>query len=543
MTREQRRFGLAAGAALAAGLLLRLWFIHHLARVAGDSLVYGDIAKNLLFHHIYGFTEQGPILGSTMIRSTLIRLPGYPLFLAACFRLFGTEHYHAVLYVQLAADLLTCALAAALAGRLFGRRALLPVLWLGVLCPFTSTYVATPLTETLVLTSIALTFYCFARWRETSSRGQLESSRGQPGPSGYNRWLWLIAAALAWSILLRPEQGLLAAAVIPAMLWAASTSAAQQAGWPILSALSKGWGIAQRATVSLPNADNADIASRRASLLRAAAPVLIAALCVLLPLVPWTARNWLTFHVFEPLAPRAATDPGEQAPDGFNRWYRTWAIEFASTEDVYWNYDGNRIELADLPNRAFALGCLAHRGVPRTSQPLYARTAALFDDYNQQTAATPEFDARFDALARERIRAAPFCYYVALPVARLFNMALRPRTELMPIPVEWWKPPTPARQTAFAVAYAALNFAYFLLGFAGLRAWALRGSGRKAAKRPGTGPIGTGPILWAMAASLILRSALLLTLDNSEARYTIEFFPVLFVWAGGLFAPPAPESA
>ena len=40
----------------------------------------------------------------------------------------------------------------------------------------------------------------------------------------------------------------------------------------------------------------------------------------------------------------------------------------------------------------------------------------------------------------------------------------------------------------------------------------------------------------AMAASLILRSALLLTLDNSEARYTLEFFPVLFVWAGGLFA-------
>ena len=58
-----------------------------------------------------------------MIRSTLIRLPGYPLFLAACFRLFGMENYRAVLYVQLAADLLTCWLAAALAGRLFGRRA------------------------------------------------------------------------------------------------------------------------------------------------------------------------------------------------------------------------------------------------------------------------------------------------------------------------------------------------------------------------------------------------------------------------------------
>jgi hypothetical protein len=47
-----------------------------------------------------------------------------------------------------------------------------------------------------------------------------------------------------------------------------------------------------------------------------------------------------------------------------------------------------------------------------------------------------------------------------------------------------------------------------------------------------------------MAASLILRTALLLTIDNSEPRYTLEFFPVLFVWAGALFATPQqPASA
>jgi hypothetical protein len=509
MAREQRRFWLGAGAALLAGLSLRLWFVYHLARVAGDSLVYGDIAKNLLLHRVYGFTEQGPTPGSTMIRSTLIRLPGYPLFLAACFRLFGMEHYGAVLYVQLAADLLTCALAAALAGRLFGRRARLPVLWLATLCPFTASYVATPLTETLTLTSTALAFYGFARWQEASARGQQEACGSQP--AAYNRWLWLLAAALAASILLRPEQGLLAAAVLPAMLWVCWT------------APQSGWGIAQRATGFTPPAPNPRLAPR---LLHSAAPVAAAALCILLPFLPWTARNWHTFHVFEPLAPRAATDPGEQAPDGFNRWYRTWAIEFASTEDVYWNYDGSRIELADLPARAFALGCYASHGVPRTSQPLYAATAALFDDYNQQTAASPEFDARFAALARQRIHAAPICYYLALPVARLLNMAFRPRSELMPIAVEWWKPPTPLRQTEFAAAYAALNLAYFLLAFAGLRAFS-----RSAAQPPGS-----RQLILALAASLVLRSALLLTLDNSEARYTIEFFPVLFVWAGGLFS-------
>ena len=34
---------------------------------------------------------------------TLIRLPGYPLFLALCFRLFGMENYIAVMLVQLMA--------------------------------------------------------------------------------------------------------------------------------------------------------------------------------------------------------------------------------------------------------------------------------------------------------------------------------------------------------------------------------------------------------------------------------------------------------
>jgi hypothetical protein len=33
-----------------------------------------------------------------------------------------------------------------------------------------------------------------------------------------------------------------------------------------------------------------------------------------------------------------------------------------------------------------------------------------------------------------------------------------------------------------------------------------------------------------------LRTLLLLTLDNSEPRYTLEFFPVLMVWAGAVFS-------
>ena len=43
----------------------------------------------------------------------------------------------------------------------------------------------------------------------------------------------------------------------------------------------------------------------------------------------------------------------------------------------------------------------------------------------------------------------------------------------------------------------------------------------------------------AMAAAVALRLLLLLTLDNSEPRYTLELFPMLLVWAGALFASPS----
>jgi 4-amino-4-deoxy-L-arabinose transferase-like glycosyltransferase len=474
MNRERREYWLWSAAALAAGLALRLWFILHLPTVQGDSLIYGAIAKNWLQHGVYGFGQMDVSPGVTAVRPTLIRLPGYPLFLAACFRLFGMENYRAAMYVQAAADLLTSWLASALAGRLFGRRAALVVLWLAALCPFTANYVAAPLTETLVLTTIALAFYGFARWQEAGL--------------GYNRWLWVVCAALAYSILLRPDQGLLAVAIVPAILWRV---------------------LAAR--------------SGRENMLRAASPVLAMALCAVLPLAPWTLRNWRTFHVFQPLAPRYANDPGELAQRGFARWYRTWAIDFASTDEVYWNYDGNPIELSDLPARAF------HVGSQQADADLRARTAALLDDYNDITTATPAINARFAELAAERDHAHPILSCCALPVARTLDMMLRPRVEMMNIPDEWWSGTVPRAKRTFAAANATLNIAYFAVAIAGFLTWRrhrwLSFDGKN-----------FGALAAAMAASLLLRSALLLTLDNSEPRYTLEFFPVLFVFAGALFA-------
>ena len=449
--------GVSVIVALALGLGLRLWFIVHTARIAGDSLIYGDIAKTWMQTGVYGFGLAG---GGAV--PTLIRLPGYPMFLVACFRLFGVEHYTAVMYAQGVVDLVTCLLVGALAGRLFGRRAGLAALWLAALCPFTASYVAYPLAETLTLTCVALAFYGLERWRAAEL--------------GFNRWLWVVTAALAYAVLLRPEQGLLAAAVVPAMLWMVVRSP-----------------------------------TRREALGRAVAPVLVAAVCVVLPLVPWTVRNWRTFHVVQPLAPRYATDPGELVPLGFQHWFKTWGIEFASTEDVYWNYDGATVDLNDIPTRAF------------DTDDQYTRTAVLIEEYNRTAKANAAFDARFEELAQERVKNDPLRYYLALPVARVVDMVFRPRVEMFEIELEWWRWRDHPKQTIFAGAYAALNLGYFVLAGVGLWRWRRRGWDDNKG------------LAFSMIGFIVLRTLLLLTLDNSEPRYTLEFFPVLMVGAGAVW--------
>jgi 4-amino-4-deoxy-L-arabinose transferase-like glycosyltransferase len=457
MTGRQLKTGAYAALALAAGLALRLWFVAHVARVGGDTLIYGNIARNWMQHGVYSFTAP-----PNVPVPTLIRLPGYPLFLMACFWLFGVEHYPAVMYVQCVIDLCTCMLIAALAGRLFGRRAAMAALWLSALCPFTAIYTAAPLTEVLTLFCIALTFYGLERWRSAGL--------------GFNRWLWVTSGAMAYSVLLRPEQGLLAATVIPAMLWMV-------------------W--------HTPEA--------RRYLQKSVLPVALAALCVVLPLAPWTVRNWRTFHVLQLLAPRYATDPGEFVPLGFQRWYRTWAIDFASTEEVYWNYNSAPIWIGDLPARAF------------DSDDQYTRTDAILRTYNENYNATPSLDARFEALAKERIHDDPVRYYVALPVARLMNMLFRPRAEMLEVPLEWWRWREHLQITLLAAGLAVLNLGYFVLGGVGLWRW----------RRSGWGP--HLAVAGAMMGFVVLRCALLLTLDNSEPRYTLEFFPLLIVWGSFVF--------
>lgn len=468
----QRRFPVVSVVcALLAGLGVRAAFLHWRPEVSGDTLVYSEIAQNVLKYHLYGRTNG-------TLHATWIRLPGYPLFLAGCFLLFDMESDNPVLWVNVVLDLLTCLLIGALAQRLGGRRVGLIALWLAALCPFTANYCAAALTETPSLLCVALAFYGLARYLAVDPQDRRAAYL----------WAAIVGAALSFAVLLRPEQGLLSAAVVPAMLWAGWRSRIEQTG--------SGF--------------------RRA--LRTAGPAVLACMIVALPLLAWGVRNDLVMGRFQPLAPKSATDPGEPVPTGFNHWYRTWGIDFKSTYDIYWNYDGAPLAFRDVPPRAM------------DDAQQRAQTEQAFADYNTVQFARPQFEAQFERIAEEREHAHPVRSFLLLPMARVANMWLRPRTELMSVPLNWWAWRAHPKASALEAGYALLNLAFLVLAAGGI--WSQRRD--------------MEPVRWAMLGFLLLRSALLLTLDNSEPRYTLECFPVLIVFAAlalrGRLAKVSPDA-
>ena len=52
--------------------------------------------------------------------------------------------------------------------------------------------------------------------------------------------------------------------------------------------------------------------------------------------------------------------------------------------------------------------------------------------YNEDLAVSPEIDSQFASIAAERVRAHPVRYYIQLPLLRIADMWLRPRTETLP---------------------------------------------------------------------------------------------------------------
>jgi len=430
-----------------AALALRLAFYFLFPHVTGDSLIYGDIAKNWLDHGIFGLSH------AEGVRPTWIRLPGYPGFLVLCFQLFGREHYHAVLFVQIVVDLASCFVIADLARQTVSSAAAKWTFAVAALCPFTANYTVAPLAETLSIffTAVAL---------DAAAAGLACFDEGS---SAWREWL-VCGVALAVGIQLRPDGGILLAAVGLYLLWRF-----------------------------------ARLPGQRSRLFWAGTIVLLISLA---PLAPWTVRNWRQFHRFEPLAPRYASDADEFVPSGFDRWMRTWIVDYASTEEVYWQVPGSDVDTGLLPSRAF------------DSQEQRQQTQAIFDDYAQSHFVGPDLNARFDAVAEQRIGQNRFRYYVWLPALRMADMWLRPRTEMLPLNSRWWEYADDTRDCVLATLWGALNLLFLAAAVTGL----VRGP------RP--------LYLGMMLLFLALRTAFLGTMENPEPRYTLECYPIVLLLAG-----------
>lgn len=382
-----------------AGVALRFYFVFRHPHIAGDTWVYGDIARNWLDHGIFGVTDND------VVRPTLIRLPGYPGFLAAMFAVFGREHYTAVMIAQALIDTNTCLVIAALALELTNARAAKTAYLLAALCPFTASYVAAPLSETLAICCVAHALYYGVRGLKA-----LE----QDAPAAR---LWAIAGL--WSaagILMRPDNGL----ILPAM------------GLALLV-----------------------IFFRKGNKKQVVFAGILLAVTSLGPLAPWAARNWRVFHVWQPLASRYANDPGEFLPRGFNHWVKTWMADFVSVEEVYWKVSGEPIDPQQLPQRAF------------DSREEYEKTLAVIARYNQQLYIDPQMDAEFEAIARQRQEHSRFRYRIWLPFLRTADMWLRPRTELLEVETRWWEFSGHERESWFALFWAGVNLLYIAAALRG----------------------------------------------------------------------------
>jgi 4-amino-4-deoxy-L-arabinose transferase-like glycosyltransferase len=456
LIRQHRRLFLAT---TLAGLLLRLFFFVYFPQITDDSRIYSNLATTWLQHAIYGLTPGGP--PGQPIMPTDARLPGYPAFLAAIFWLSGVGNYKAVLLAQVLFDMATCLVVADLARRMASERAAQNAFLLTALCPFLANYAAAELTETLEIffTAVALDGAAAALNRMNAGKNALSLCAAT-------------GAAIAACILLRPDGGLVLAAVgiyltFKAIEWRTRRSARK----PKLVLIS----------------------------------LIVVALFSLAPLVPWTIRNFRTLHHFQPLAPRYASDANELVARGFNRWAKTWIVDYVSVEEIYWNVSGDAIDASKLPSRAF--------DNPAQRDATLSAIAA----YNEGSDMTPEVDAQFANFAAERIRAHPLRYYVGLPVLRIVDMWLRPRTEILPPDPRWWEFNDDAKHSVVAVGFGLLNLAY--VGAAMLVV--IRG-------RAGIRWVGL------LVGFVLLRSAFLGTLENPEPRYTLECYPAIIVLASSL---------
>jgi hypothetical protein len=470
--------------ALLAGLCLRLLFILKFPAASGDTVLYEQMATNWLQHHMYAMNVDG------VITPVDIRMPGYPAFLVLIYLLTGKVGASAHVFVMLAqalVDLADCLVIAAIGVVLVQladenarvKSVFLGGLWLAALCPFIANYSATLLTESVAVFSSAIALFFLIALATATDR--LVSP---PGMNGKQRTLDYRVAAICTGLivglgtLLRPETPLLLAS---AWLGAALLL------WP--HGQFRYW-------------------------LRV---VLFSGVAFLLPLLPWAARNAITLHEIQFLAPKNSNLPSELVPKGFMAWEKTWLFRVRDAYQVSWKLNGEAIDVDSIPARAF--------DTPQER----SRVADILEQYNNDLTLTPQEDAAFGQLARERTARHPLRTYLFLPAARAVTLWFTPRIELLPVSGTVF----PLRQSwhddrvdqSATVGFFFLNIFYVALGIYGACClWRWNRHVR--------------PAVMVLALFVLLRTAFLTTIETPEPRYVLECYPILLAFAATLFTKP-----
>lgn len=472
-------------AAIAVGLCLRLFFVLKFPSTSGDTVLYEQIAANWLKHGTYAMDVGG------VVTPVDIRVPGYPAFLAILYALAGRTGESArlpVMLAQVAVDLFSCVVIASLASMLAlianansrPSRVLIAALWLSALCPFTANYTAVPLTEVwaMFFTAGALYYLVLLLQRIEEPLFRLKSPHADPRRSvGYTA----IGAGFLTGIgtLFRPETPLLLVAA--ALLYFF-------------------------------------VFLRQKELLRWLRIAAVLAASCFLPLVPWGIRNMATLKEPQFLAPRDSNLPGELVPRGFMNWEKTWLFRISDCYRVTWKLNDEVINLEDIPARAFD-----------TSEEK-ERVARILEQYNEDLTLTPEEDAAFAQLARERTARHPLRTFLWLPAARALTLWFSPRIErlpysgnVFPLAQTWEDDPVDQSVT---ITLFLLNIFYVALALWGaLRLWRRHVSAR--------------PAVLLFGAFIVLRTAFLTTVEAPEPRYMLVCFPALIALAAQLFARPS----
>jgi hypothetical protein len=405
---------------LVAGLALRLFFIWRFPFYSGDTFYYEELARNWLYHGIYGFYSHGQLFPSDL------RAPGYPAFLVFIYWLAGPGR-KAVMLAQAFVDLATCVLTAAIAARLAvgaleadRSRIAATALWLAALCPFTANYTAVPLTEVLATFLTALAVLVFLS--PACMRIDLIHSKSDLFRSVR---IWLLGGlVVGLGTLARPEAPLLLGAVL-LVLWLRFYRRVN-------------WGKLALATLRMTAG-------------------------LLLPLAPWAARNAVNLGRVQFFAPRYAETYGDVLPTGFYAWTKTWMFRFRDAYLFTWKLPSQPIDLKDLPKYA------------ADSPEERSRVASLLERYNRTRGMTLSLDQEFAALARERARRHPIRTYIWIPIERAAAVWFTPRITLLPYSGRLWPLAESYRSNPVdfevTLGFAALNILYVGMALAAARFW------------------------------------------------------------------------